>query len=387
MSAPAPALATAAVVAGASRDDERFMRLALSLSGRHLGATWPNPSVGAVVVAERGGGPIILGQGITQPGGRPHAERIALEMAGEGARGATLYVTLEPCSARSRSDHGPSCTDLVIQFGIRRLVIGAPDPSAFAHGAGFPRLEAAGVAVTTGVLEAEAAKVHRGHVLRVTQGRPAVTLKFACTADGYAARRDGERLFISGDASNARTHLLRAHHDVIMVGIGTVLADDPMLTVRLPGLENRSPVRVVLDSRLRTPPGSRIVATAAQVPTWVVASEDAPVEAERRLVAAGVEVMRVARVGDRLDLREGLRLLGTRGVTRVFSEGGPSIGEALAEGDLVETFARATNCVPLGQEGVPALGPKLRAALADRFLLSSIENLGTDRLEIFEKVS
>jgi diaminohydroxyphosphoribosylaminopyrimidine deaminase / 5-amino-6-(5-phosphoribosylamino)uracil reductase len=381
---PAATAATAAF-AGGPPDDERFMRLALALGARHLGLTWPNPSVGAIVVAERAGEPIILGQGVTRRGGRPHAERIALEMAGEATRGATLYVTLEPCSARSRSDDGPSCTDLVIEHGIRRLVIGAPDPSAFAHGAGFPRLEAAGVEVRSGVLAREATMAHRGHILRVTQGRPAVTLKFACTADGFAARRDGQRLLISGEASNARTHLLRAHNDVIMVGVGTVLADDPMLTVRLPGLEHRSPVRVIIDSRLRTPLDSQVVATASKVPTWIVATPDAPVEADRRLVAAGAKVMRVAGRNGKVDLTKALRLLAAHGVTRVFSEGGPTMGEALVDADLVDTFARATNCVPLGEDGVPALGPKLCAAIAERFTLSSTEDLGADRLEIFER--
>jgi diaminohydroxyphosphoribosylaminopyrimidine deaminase/5-amino-6-(5-phosphoribosylamino)uracil reductase len=367
-------------------DHERYMRLALALGARHLGLTWPNPSVGAIVVGERAGEPVILGQGVTQPNGRPHAERVALEQAGDAAKGATLYVTLEPCSARSRRDDGPSCTDLVIRSGIRRLVIGAPDPSAFAHGAGFPRLEAAGVEIVSDVLGREAARAHRGHVMRVLEGRPAVTLKFACTADGYAARIAGPRLFISGDASNARTHLMRAHHDVIMVGIGTVLADDPMLTVRLPGLEHRSPVRVVLDSRLRMPLGSQLMTTAADVPTWIIAAENAPIEPERRLVAAGAEVMRVGAPSGRVDLRETLTLLGTLGVTRVFSEGGPSLGDALADADLVDTFALARSCTHLGEEGLPALGPKLCAALPDRFTLASTEDLGADRLEIFERI-
>lgn len=374
-----------ALARSAAAPDERFMRFALALGDRHLGLTWPNPSVGAVVVDDRGGEPRILGQGITQAGGRPHAERLALRSAGEAARGATLYVTLEPCSSRSRSDDGPSCTDLIVASGIRRLVIGAPDPSRFAHGEGVPRLAAAGVEVVSDVLAGEACRAHRGHVLRVTEGRPAVTLKFARTADGYAARRSGPRLMISGEASNARTHLMRAHHDVIMVGVGTVLGDDPQLTVRLPGLDHRSPVRIVLDSGLRTPPSARIVASAREVPTWIVAAEDAPVEPERRLVEAGVEVMRVASHRGRVDVTEALRLLGTRGITRVFSEGGPAIGEALIEADLVDIFALATSRVELGEEGVPAIGPRLAEALVDRFHHIASEDLGADQLDIFER--
>jgi diaminohydroxyphosphoribosylaminopyrimidine deaminase / 5-amino-6-(5-phosphoribosylamino)uracil reductase len=169
------------------------------------------------------------------------------------------------------------------------------------------------------------------------------------------------------------------------VGVGTVLGDDPRLTVRLPGLEHRSPVRVVLDSGLRTPPEARLVATAREVPTWIVAGEDAPVEPERRLAAAGVEVMRVGTRDGRIDLGEALRLLGTRGVTRVFSEGGPAIGEALVEADLVDACALATSATPLGEEGVPALGPHLSRALVETFHLVSSEDLGADRLDIFER--
>jgi diaminohydroxyphosphoribosylaminopyrimidine deaminase/5-amino-6-(5-phosphoribosylamino)uracil reductase len=223
--------------------------------------------------------------------------------------------------------------------------------------------------------------------MRVTQGRPSVFLKLACTADGYAARRNGPRLMISGEASNARTHLLRAHADAIMVAVGTVLADDPQLTVRLPGLEHRSPVRVIVDSHLRTPPDAQLLSTADKVPVWIIAAEDAPVEAERRLVEAGAEVMRVAAAHDgHADVYEVLRLLGTRGITRVFSEGGPGFAEALVEADLVDEFALATNCMRLGEEGIPAIGPKLAAALSKDFTLRSSEDLGPDRLEIFERI-
>jgi diaminohydroxyphosphoribosylaminopyrimidine deaminase/5-amino-6-(5-phosphoribosylamino)uracil reductase len=239
--------------------------------------------------------------------------------------------------------------------------------------------------VVTGILTTEACRAHRGHVLRVTEGRPTVTLKFARTADGYAARRNGPRLLISGEASNARTHLMRAHHDVIMVGVGTVLGDDPQLTVRLPGLEHRSPVRVVLDSGLRTPLRARLVASARDVPTWIVAAEDAPVGPERQLVEAGVEVMRVGSRDGRVDVVEALRLLGTRGVTRVFSEGGPAIGEALIEADLVDAFALATSRTELGEDGIPALGPKLAEALVERFHHIASEDLGADQLDLFER--
>jgi diaminohydroxyphosphoribosylaminopyrimidine deaminase/5-amino-6-(5-phosphoribosylamino)uracil reductase len=365
--------------------DERYMRFALCLGERNLGLTWPNPSVGAVVVHERGGDPIVIAQGATQPGGRPHAEQVALAAAGGAARGATLYVSLEPCSARSSTEHGPSCTDLILEAGIRRVVSGAPDPSSFAHGASYPRLEAAGVDVVQGVLAPAARRANLGHFLRVAEGRPSVSLKMARTADGYVGRRDGPRLMITGETANARTHLLRARHEVVMVGVGTVLTDDPLLTVRLPGLEDRSPIRVVLDSHLRTPQAARLVASAREVPTWIVSADAAPADAERRLRDAGVEVLRVGSHDGRVDLGAALRLLGGRGVTRVLSECGPGLAAALIEADLVDVLMLLTSRLALGEDGIPAFTPTLSRVPAERFVLLAAEDLGADRLEVFER--
>jgi diaminohydroxyphosphoribosylaminopyrimidine deaminase / 5-amino-6-(5-phosphoribosylamino)uracil reductase len=362
--------------------DERFMRLALALGDRNLGLTWPNPSVGALVVRDDGEGSLVVAQGVTQRGGRPHAERIALESAGAEARGATFYVSLEPCSHHGKT---PPCVDAVMAAGVARVVTALEDPDERVRGRGHRFLRERGVAVTTGVLEDEGRRSHRGHILRAREGRPAVLLKLAQTADGFAARRSGPRLLITGERSNCRTHLMRAKADAIMIGVGTVLADDPQLTVRLPGLEDRSPLRVVLDSRLRMPASAHLVRTAGEVPTWVIAAADAPVDAERALSAAGVEVMRVASHDGRIDVAAALRLLGTRGITRVFSEGGPSLGEALAAEDLIDEFALATAEAPLGEAGVPAIGPLLRRALAERFRLLEMEQLGPDRLELFER--
>src|SRR3712207_4419253 len=198
--------------------DDRHPRMALAIGARPLGLTWPNPSVGAVVVDESGPEPVIVAQGVTQPGGRPHAERVALESAGARARGATLYVSLEPCSHHGRT---PPCIDAIRAFGISRVVTALEDPDPRVRGRGHAMLRDAGLSVTTGLLAGEAIRAHRGHILRITKGRPAVTLKLARTADGYAARRSGARLMISGEISNGRTHLIRAHHDAIMIGIGT----------------------------------------------------------------------------------------------------------------------------------------------------------------------
>lgn len=375
-------LAEAAATAPALAHDDRFMRLALAVGDRNLGRTWPNPSVGAVLLDPARS--LILTQGATQPGGRPHAERVALDAAGPAARGATLYVTLEPCSHHGRT---PPCADAIVAAGIARVVGALDDPDPRVGGLGYARLRAAGIAVTTGVGAREAARAHRGHVLRVTQGRPAVTLKLARTADGFAARRSGPRLLITGERANARVHLLRAHADAVLVGIGTVLADDPLLTVRLPGLDDRSPVRVVLDSRLRTPPASRLVATAGAHPLWIVATQAASPEAEARLRDAGADILRVAAGPDgRVDPRRALRALASRGLTRVLCEGGPSLAGALAADDLLDEVVVATGVAALGEPGLPAIGPAVSDALARRFRLDRTETAGPDQLAVHERI-
>jgi diaminohydroxyphosphoribosylaminopyrimidine deaminase/5-amino-6-(5-phosphoribosylamino)uracil reductase len=363
-------------------EDERFMRGALALGRRHLGRTWPNPSVGALVVRLDEDGPIVVAEGVTQAGGRPHAERVALDAAGPATQGATLYVSLEPCSHHGKT---PPCVDAILRSGIARVVTALEDPDPRVRGRGHRLLRENRVAVTTDVLREEAVRAHRGHFLRATLGRPALTLKLAQTADGYAAGAGGTRLYITEERSNARTHLMRAQADAIMVGVGTVLADDPLLTVRLPGLEQRSPLRVILDSRLRTPLSAQIVATIAEVPTWVVTLDEASSDVESRLVDAGAEVIRVRGRDARIDVREALRELARRGITRIFSEGGPSLGEALIAEDLVDEFALATSERVLGAPGVPALGPGLKAALAERFTRIESEQLGPDKLELFER--
>ncbi|CAH1668682.1 fused diaminohydroxyphosphoribosylaminopyrimidine deaminase/5-amino-6-(5-phosphoribosylamino)uracil reductase [Chelatococcus asaccharovorans] len=337
--------------------DRRFMADALALGRRHLGLTWPNPSVGALVVAPGPEG-LILGRGMTQSGGRPHGEPVALAAAGAAARGATLYVTLEPCSHWGRT---PPCADAIIAAGIARVVSALEDPDPRVAGTGHARLRAAGIDVTTGLLAAEAERAHRGHILRVREGRPAITVKLAMTADGFAGVA-GERLRITGPVANGHVHLMRAHADAIMVGVGTVLADDPALTVRLPGMEAYSPVRVVIDTMLRTPPGAVVAETAGLYPTWIIAGRDAPVAAERALVARGVEVMRLGSTGT-VDLHAAMRLLATRGVTRVFCEGGPRLADALAAAGLVDELVTVSGPRPLralsARPGIPALGPHL----------------------------
>lgn len=362
--------------------DERFMRLAIALGERNLGLTWPNPSVGAVIVDESGDAPVILAQGATQPGGRPHAERVALAAAGERARGATLYVSLEPCSHHGKT---PPCADGVIEAGIARVVSAIEDPDSRVAGHGHARLRSAGIEVVTGCLEPLARRAHRGHITRVTKGRPAVTVKLARTTEGFAGSRQGPRLMITGETANAKIHLMRAHADAIMVGVGTVLADDPRLDVRLPGLENRSPICVVIDARLRTPPSARVVAGAREIPTWIVTTVAAPNEAEKTLVARGVEVLRVSSdETGRVSLPEALALLGTRGLTRVFCEGGPELADALAQADLIDELVLVTGRSARGQGDVPALGLALQDRM-DTLNLSADEQVGSDLFMFWEK--
>ena len=360
--------------------DERLMRLALALGQRHVGLTWPNPSVGALVVDESGGAPRIVAQGITQRAGRPHAERIALDAAGAAARGATLYVSLEPCAHTGKT---PPCVDAVITGGVARVVTSIEDPDPRVSGKGHAALRAAGVEVVTGVLADEARRANQGHILRVTRGRPMVTLKLARTADGFAAGATGPRLIITGPAANARVHMMRAHADAIMVGAGTIAADDPLLSVRLPGLQQRSPVRVVVDSALRTSPTAAVVAGAREHPTWIVTADNAPIEAERHLADQGAEVLRVRGDGE-VDLAAALAQLAQRGITRVFCEGGPALADALAAAGLIDEVVLATAQRSLGGSGLPALGANLDVALASRFRLAATEQAGPDRLDFYE---
>ncbi|MCK2056271.1 bifunctional diaminohydroxyphosphoribosylaminopyrimidine deaminase/5-amino-6-(5-phosphoribosylamino)uracil reductase RibD [Methylobacterium sp. 37f] len=367
-----------------SETDLRFLRLSLALGHRNLGRTWPNPSVGAVVVAGAPGAERIVGQGVTAPGGRPHAEPIALAMAGTAARGAALYVSLEPCSHYGRT---PPCTDAIIAAGIARVVTALEDPDPRVAGRGHRLLADAGVAVTTGLLAEEAARDHRGHVTRVTKGRPSVHLKLAQTQDGFAGAPN-ERLRITGPISDGAVHLWRAHADAILVGIGTARADDPSLTVRLPGLSDRSPLRVVLDSSLRLLPSTTLVRSARDVPTLVLTTRRAPVHAKRMLASFGVEVIGVDADGaGQVDLHAALRTLAERGVTRLCCEGGPHLAEALAEADLVDVFTLITGPVSLdGSGGLPAIGPVLQGILdGGRLRVIDTRILGPDRVVTYER--
>jgi diaminohydroxyphosphoribosylaminopyrimidine deaminase/5-amino-6-(5-phosphoribosylamino)uracil reductase len=359
--------------------DTRFMSLALMLGRRGLGNAWPNPAVGAVVVKDG----VVVGRGWTQPGGRPHAEVEALRRAGAAARGATLYATLEPCSHHGKT---PPCVDAIMAAGVARVVSALEDPNPKIAGEGHAKLRAAGVAVTLGVCVDEARRAHAGHISRVRNGRPHVTLKLAVSADGKAGLAGRKPAAITGEAARERVQLMRAMNDAVVTGIGTVLADDPQLTCRLPGMESRSPVRVVLDSELRLPPGSRLAASAARTLDWTFASEAAPQEHERALTDLGVEVLRVPGARGRLDLLAVLRSLAGRGITRVMVEAGPILSAAFLDADLVDEAALFQSQKALG-EGIDALEGMPLTALTQspRLRLVTTEQIGTDTLSMYER--
>jgi diaminohydroxyphosphoribosylaminopyrimidine deaminase / 5-amino-6-(5-phosphoribosylamino)uracil reductase len=362
-------------------EDLRWMEAALNLGSRSLGLAAPNPAVGAILVKDRA----IVGRGVTAPGGRPHAERIAIDQARAAARGATLYVTLEPCSHFGVS---PPCVDAVIAAGVARVVSAMEDPNPLVGGQGHARLKAAGIAVSVGAGAAQARRDHLGHILKVTAGRPCVTLKLAETADGFASGGSNDaRLRITGPIADLRVQIMRSTHEAIMVGIETALADDPALTVRLPGVD-REPLRVVLDTRLRLPERSRLAATAADIPTLVLAGTAAPDEAARRLEGLGVMIERVPADADgRVDLHQALRTLAARGITRVFSEGGPKVAARLIALKLADAIALITADKPLGRPGVAALDAEARAALLDDTSYRRVETFayGPDTMRLWER--
>jgi diaminohydroxyphosphoribosylaminopyrimidine deaminase / 5-amino-6-(5-phosphoribosylamino)uracil reductase len=365
--------------AGASAaDDVRFMQLALALGRHGLGRTWPNPSVGAVIVKDG----VIVGRGWTEPSGRPHAEVEALRRAGPAAHGATLYVTLEPCSHFGKS---PPCADAVIAAGISRVVSAIEDPNPEVAGAGHARLRAAGVAVDIGMGADQARRDHAGHISRMTRGRPHVMLKLAVSADNKAGAAGRRPIAITGEAARACVHLLRAQSDAIMIGIGTALADDPLLTCRLPGMAQYSPVRIVADSLLRLPPQSRLAQSAHETPVWVIAGKSAAPDAELKLRPLGVEVLRSADSADPVDLKDTLGLLAGKGITRLMVEGGPMLAAALIKADLVDEAVLFHSDEVVGPDGIEALDVTALAMLKQQLNLVTVEPVGPDRQEIYER--
>ncbi len=337
-------------------NDDRFMAAAASYARRALGRVWPNPAVGALVVRDDGDGPVIVGRGYTRPPGGPHAEVVALTEAGEKARGATCYVTLEPCSHQGRT--GP-CSVALAEAGVKRVVIGLLDPNPRVAGRGVAMLRDAGVEVASGVREDLCAALHAGHVSRLTRGRPQVVLKLAVSSDGYIGKSGTGQIAITGEDVFRRVHILRAECDGILVGIGTALADDPVLNCRLPGLGHRSPVRIILDTAARLPLDSNLVATAAEVPLWLLVAADADPDRVEALANAGCTVIRLARPKDgRIEPQAAVRALGQRGITKLMVEGGSAIARAFLDADLADEVIISQSELVIGEGGIPPFGDR-----------------------------
>ncbi len=372
-------------------NDTHYMQVALRLARRGLGRTWPNPAVGCVIVTAGGDAPRVIGRGWTQPGGRPHAETVALDQArqryGAGSlAGATAYVSLEPCSHHGQT---PPCTDALIDAKIGRAVVGCTDPDDRVDGGGLQQLRAAGIDVATDVLRAEAEELNAGFIQREIAGRPLVTLKTATTADGRIATRSGASQWITGPAARERVQLMRAQHDAIMVGIDTVIADDPQLTCRLAGLEDRSPVRVVFDSNLRISDKAQLVRTAQDVPTWIVTRDDADTSRIAQLRDAGMEILAVA--GDdsgHVDAAQAMAGLAKHGITRVLVEGGAVLSAALLRAGLIDRIAWFRAPRLIGGDGLPALGDLGVESIEDMpaFELLAREVIGDDTLDIYRRL-
>lgn len=357
------------------------MRAALALARRGLGRTWPNPTVGCVLVNEGK----VVGRGWTQAGGRPHAETEALQRAGAAAAGSTAYVSLEPCSHHGQT---PPCAEALVAAGIKRAVVAVEDPDPRVSGRGLDLLRDAGIEVSLGVGAAEALEINAGFLLRLEKNRPLITLKLAMTLDGRIATHNGESRWITGEPARQRSHLLRAQHDGVMVGSGTVLADDPLLNVRLPGLERDSPLRIVLDGRMRLPLTSALVVSARDTPTWLVTLPGGDKRRRQTYVDCDLEVIEAAPGADgALDLVQVMARLAKHGLTRLLVEGGAKLAAALLRDNLVDRLAifRAPNLI--GGDGLPAatgFGLQRLADMPGFVALESME-LGQDRLETYRR--
>jgi len=354
--------------------DARYMALALSLGRRGQGNTWPNPAVGCVIVRDGR----IVGRGWTQPGGRPHAEVVALAQAGEQARGATAYVTLEPCAHTGKT---PPCASALVEAGIARVVAAIEDTDPRVSGRGFAMLRDAGVEVVTGVLNAEAARDLAGFFQRVETGRPFVTLKLANSFDGRIATATGESQWITGPEARRYVHAMRASHDAVMVGAGTARADDPSLTVRDIGV-SRQPVRVVLSRRLDLPLTGKLAQTARDVPVWICHGPQVDPLLAQSWEGLGADLIGCPLSQGQIDPAATLHALGGRGITRVFCEGGGALAAALLAGGLVDELVGFTAGLAIGAEGLPAIGAMglERLGQANRFQLKEVRQIGADIL-------
>lgn len=364
-----------------TQTDERFMALALGLGRRGQGRTWPNPAVGCVIVKDGR----IVGRGWTQPGGRPHAEPVALAQAGDAAKGATVYVTLEPCSHHGKT---PPCAEALIKAQVARVVVAVEDSDARVSGRGFQMLKDAGIEVAQGVLADEAAHDLQGFFLKTEQGRPFVTLKLALTLDGRIATATGESQWITGPEARRDVHMMRARHDAVMVGGGTARADDPSLTVRDIGIADQ-PVRVVVSRRLDLPLMSSLARTAKDIPVWLAHGTDADAGLVRTWEGIGAELLACDLEGVHLAPASILHALGAKGLTRVFCEGGGALAASLLAADLVDELVVFSAGKVIGAEGYPGVGAMGvgRLAAAPQFELAEQCAVGSDVKSVWRRAT
>lgn len=358
-----------------SEIDMRFMAAAERLARRGLGRVWPNPSVAALIVRFEKSGPTVVGRGVTSRPGMAHAEVNALAQAGDKARGATCYVTLEPCSHYGRT---PPCSSALIEAGVKRVVVGMADPNPRVSGRGINMLREAGVEVAVGLREKAMKVLYKGFTLRQMKNRPQVFFKLAVSRDGFIGRSGEGQVKISGPLSMRKVHGFRAMCDAILVGSGTALADDPLLTCRLPGLAERSPVRVIIDRRARLPLESQLVRTCVDVPVWLVCGNDADQDKIDLLAAAGVNIIRVPAETTGIKPSVILSALATRGITRVMVEGGARLATSFLNADLVDDLCVVTGNLEIGEGGIPALNG---LDLADVLKDPKFERIGSGRFD------
>ncbi len=357
-----------------------MMRAALALARRSLGRTWPNPAVGCVIARDGR----VIARGRTQDGGRPHAEADAIANAREALQGTTVYVTLEPCAHHGKT---PPCADALIAAGVGRVVSAMEDPDPRVSGQGHARLAAAGIAVEIGEGAAAAAEINAGFLLRVREGRPLFHLKLASSLDGRIATASGESRWITGEAARADGHRLRGLHDAILVGAGTVAADDPDLTCRLPGLGAYSPDRIVLDSAAGMSATSKLATTARTTPVLLFHA-GAPATRVALLRGKGINVIEVPARGDgRVDVVVAAKTLGDLGYSSVLIEGGGQIAAAFLKAGLVDRISSYRAGIVLGEDGRSAVGPLALSRLdfAPRFRLVSSRTVGVDTLETWHR--
>ncbi len=364
-----------------SANDARFMAMALTLGRRNRGMCWPNPAVGCVIVKDGR----VVGRGWTQRGGRPHAETEALSQAGSAAKGATAYVTLEPCAHHGQT---PPCTEALIAAQVARVVAPLEDSDTRVSGQGFAQLRAAGIDVTTGVLAEQAARDHAGFFLKTEQGRPFLTLKLASSFDGRIATATGQSQWITGPLARRQVHAMRASHDAVLVGAGTARGDDPSLTVRDLGIDHQ-PVRVVASRRLDLPLMGKLARSAKSIPLWLCHGADADSDRKKAWEEVGAHLIRCETDGPQLDAGDMLAQLGAAGLTRVFCEGGSALAASLLASDLVDELIGFSAGLAIGAEGLPAIGAMGLDKLehAPRYALVETRQIGGDVLHRWQRVT